>query len=145
MKVHFGYLSRNCPNFLATWLWNPWVTWSSLPSCSWSATTTLSPPCPQHYNCHHHRYLDCNIKYNQCFKWAGMHQYEVPVLLSFRFYCTWTSHEPIVRTLFCFISYFRFVILILLRLRCITQCVLVCSTHLFLAGCVKKKNEEWKM
>lgn len=35
------YLSRKCPNFLATCVWNPGVTWSSLPSCSWSATTRL--------------------------------------------------------------------------------------------------------
>lgn len=35
------YLSRKCPNFLATCVWNPGVTWSSLPSCSWSATMRL--------------------------------------------------------------------------------------------------------
>lgn len=40
-KERKTYLSRRCPSFLATCVLNPWLTWSSFPSCSWSATTTL--------------------------------------------------------------------------------------------------------
>lgn len=40
-RVKAVNLSRRSPSFLATCVRNPWVTWSSLPSCAWSSTTTL--------------------------------------------------------------------------------------------------------